>query len=155
MERTASKKKIILAAILSSGLALAISQSALAEPAAQPDAQSKQVTTPRMHRMDPDMQKAHEKFLGDTVAIRKQLVEKTLQVLLAPYRKEDADEAMEIVKSNGGTDKLHMAFYQNGDLGNDKVWDMWRVEGPGFVWHFRGAPHVHAYINIGAVKPKV
>ena len=62
---------------------------------------------------------------------------------------------MEIVKSNGGTDKLHMAFYQNGDLGNDKVWDMWRVEGPGFVWHFRGAPHVHAYINIGSVKPKV
>jgi hypothetical protein len=22
------------------------------------------------------------------------------------------------------------------------------VEGPSFVWHFRGAPHVHAYINI-------
>jgi len=99
------------------------------------------------------------KFTGIGVsqlsADQKQLVEKTLQVLLAPYRKEDADEAMEIVKSNGGTDKLHMAFYQNGDLGNDKVWDMWRVEGPGFVWHFRGAPHVHAYINIGAVKPKV
>ena len=77
MECTISKKKIMLAAILSSGLALAISQSALAEPVAQPDAQTKQVATPRMHRMDPDMQKAHEKFLGDTVAIRKQLVEKT------------------------------------------------------------------------------
>ncbi len=76
MERTISKKKIILAAILSSGLALAISQSALAEPAAQPDAQTKQVATQQMHRMDPDMQKAREKFLGDTVAIRKQLVEK-------------------------------------------------------------------------------
>jgi hypothetical protein len=87
---------------------------------------------------------------------QKKLVEKTLQVLLAPYRQEDADEAMEIVKSAGGTDKLHMAFYQNGDLGNDKVWDMWRVEGPAFVWNFRGAPHVHAYINIGMVgaKPK-
>ena len=77
MERTISKKKIMLAAILSSGLALAISQSALAESVTQPDAQTKQVATPRMHRMDPDMQKAHEKFLGDTVAIRKQLVEKT------------------------------------------------------------------------------
>lgn len=87
-------------------------------------------------------------------ADQKQLVEKTLQVLLAPYRQEDADEAMEIVKSNGGTDTLHMAFYQNGDLGNDKVWDVWRVEGPAFVWHFRGAPHVHAYINIGSVQPK-
>ncbi len=76
MERTISKKKIILAAILSSGLALAISQSALAEPAAQPDTQTKQVATQQMHRMDPDIQKAREKFLGDTVAIRKQLVEK-------------------------------------------------------------------------------
>ena len=85
---------------------------------------------------------------------QKSLVEKTLQVLLAPYRQEDADEAMEIVKSAGGIDKLHMAFYQNGDLGNDKVWDIWRVEGPTFVWHFRGAPHVHAYINIGTVGLK-
>ena len=82
---------------------------------------------------------------------QKGLVEKTLQVLLAPYRQEDTDEAMEIVKASGGVDKLHMAFYQQGDLENDKLWDIWRVEGPAFVWHFRGAPHVHAYINIGVV----
>ena len=31
---------------------------------------------------------------------------------------------MEIVKASGGLDKLHMAFYQQGDLGNDKVWDI-------------------------------
>ena len=83
---------------------------------------------------------------------QKQLVEKTLSVLLAPYRQEDRDEVMEIVKESGGLDKLHMAFYQKGDLESDKVWDMWRVEGPAFVWHFRGAPHVHAYINIGHRK---
>ena len=29
-----------------------------------------------------------------------------------------------------------------------KIWDIWRLEGPNFVWHFRGAPHVHAYVNI-------
>ncbi len=90
--------------------------------------------------------------VGQLSADQKQLVNKTLQVLLAPYRQEDVDEAMEIVKNSGGTDKLHMAFYQQGDLGNDKTWDIWRVEGPSFVWHFRGAPHVHAYINIGMVK---
>jgi hypothetical protein len=83
---------------------------------------------------------------------QKQLVTKTVQMLLAPYRQEDVDEAMEILKAAGGLDKLHMAFYQQGDLGNDKVWDIWRVEGPSFVWHFRGAPHVHAYINIGTAK---
>lgn len=83
---------------------------------------------------------------------QKQLVEKTLGVLLSPYRQEDRDEVMEIVKESGGMDKLHMAFYQQGDLQSDKIWDMWRVEGPSFVWHFRGAPHVHAYINIGHKK---
>ena len=83
---------------------------------------------------------------------QKQLVTKTVQMLLAPYRQEDVDEAMEILKAAGGLDKLHMAFYQQDDLQNDKVWDIWRVEGPSFVWHFRGAPHVHAYINIGMAK---
>ncbi len=83
---------------------------------------------------------------------QKQLVQKTLGVLLSPYRQEDRDEVMEIVKDSGGMDKLHMAFYQQGDLKSDKIWDMWRVEGPSFVWHFRGAPHVHAYINIGHKK---
>ena len=95
------------------------------------------------------------KFPGIAVselsADQKGLVLKTLQVLLAPYRQEDVDEAMEIVKSAGGTDKLHMAFYQQNDLKNDKEWDIWRLEGPSLVWHFRGAPHVHAYINIGIV----
>ncbi len=82
---------------------------------------------------------------------QKQLVTKTIQVLLAPYRAEDVDEVMEILKATGGVDKLHMAFYQQGDLQSDKVWDIWRVEGPSFVWHFRGAPHVHAYINVGQI----
>jgi Protein of unknown function (DUF3500) len=87
--------------------------------------------------------------ISELSADQKQLVTKTLEVLLAPYRKEDVDEAMEILKASGGIDNLHMAFFQQGDLGNDKEWDIWRVEGPSFVWHFRGAPHVHAYINIG------
>lgn len=80
---------------------------------------------------------------------QKKLVEATLKVLLAPYRQEDVDEVMAILKESGGVDKLHMAFYKQGDLKNDQTWDIWRVEGPSFVWHFRGAPHVHAYINIG------
>jgi len=89
--------------------------------------------------------------VADLSAEQRGLVQDTLKVLLAPYRQEDVDEVMQIVQANGGIEALHMAFYQQGDLNNDKVWDIWRVEGPGFVWHFRGAPHVHAYINIGAV----
>ena len=56
---------------------------------------------------------------------------------------------MEILNSSGGLDQLHMAFYQQEDIDNDRVWDIWRVEGPSMVWHFRGAPHVHASLNIG------
>ncbi|WP_442510320.1 DUF3500 domain-containing protein [Novipirellula sp. SH528] len=80
---------------------------------------------------------------------QKELVESTLKVLLAPYREEDVEEVMGILKSSGGLDQLHMAFYQEDDIDDDQVWDVWRVEGPSLVWHFRGAPHVHAYINIG------
>ena len=83
---------------------------------------------------------------------QKELVEATLKVLLAPYRSEDVDEVMSILKNNGGLEQLHMAFYQEEDLESDKVWDIWRIEGPALVWHFRGAPHVHAYINIGTVS---
>jgi hypothetical protein len=90
--------------------------------------------------------------VGTLATEQQQLVKETLGVLLAPFRKSDVDEVMQIVADSGGVEKLHMAFYQQDDLNNDKQWDIWRVEGPSFVWHFRGAPHVHAYINIGQVK---
>ena len=73
MELTTSKKKIMLAAILTSGLALAISQSALA---AQPGAQAGKGTYPCQYQMDPAMQKTHDKFLAETVDLRKQMAEK-------------------------------------------------------------------------------
>lgn len=99
------------------------------------------------------LQGASGRFPGVSVADlssdQKELVESTLKVLLAPYREQDVDEVLAILKESGGLDKLHMAFYQDQDLEDDKVWDVWRVEGPSLVWHFRGAPHVHAYINIG------
>jgi hypothetical protein len=28
------------------------------------------------------------------------------------------------------------------------VWDVWRIEGPSFVWHYRGNPHVHVWVNV-------
>lgn len=89
--------------------------------------------------------------IGELASDQIELVERVLKTLLAPYRQEDADEVIAILKAGGGLDKLHMAFYEQGDLEGDKVWDIWRLEGPSFVWHFRGAPHVHAYINISEI----
>lgn len=85
----------------------------------------------------------------DLSSDQKELVTDSLKVLLAPFRQEDIQEVMWILLENGGIDSLNMAFSKQGDLNSDKTWDVWRVEGPSFVWHFRGAPHVHAYINIG------
>ncbi|MDX9833656.1 MAG: hypothetical protein RBT36_00390 [Desulfobulbus sp.] len=73
MERTTSTKKIALAAILTSGIALAISQSAMAQN--QPDPQGPD-KTPGYRQMDPVMIKAHDKFLAETVDLRKQMTEK-------------------------------------------------------------------------------
>ena len=78
---------------------------------------------------------------------QKDHVHKVMADLLAPFRKSDTDEAMKLVKANG-FDNLHMAFYKNDDIGNDGVWDIWQIEGPAMLWYFRGAPHVHTWVNI-------
>ena len=81
-------------------------------------------------------------------ADQKELVSAVLADILLPYRQEDVDEAMALVEAGGGVDSLAISFYKQGDLDEDGVWDIWRLEGPSLVTHFRGAPHVHAYINI-------
>jgi len=87
--------------------------------------------------------------VGSLSADQQELAESVIKVILAPYRTEDVDEALATLKQGGALEKLHMAFYRTGDLNSDQVWDIWRLEGPSFVWHFRGAPHVHTYVNIG------
>ena len=49
----------------------------------------------------------------------------------------------------GGLDNLHMSFYGGKmDIGNDGVWDVWKLEAENMVWYFRGAPHVHTWVHI-------
>jgi hypothetical protein len=55
---------------------------------------------------------------------------------------------MQCLNSQGGLDKCSLSFYREDDIGGDGVWDIWRIEGPSFVWHYRGAPHVHVWVNI-------
>jgi hypothetical protein len=78
---------------------------------------------------------------------QKEHVHMVMADLLAPFRKQDADEAIKLIKANG-FDNLHMAFYKNQDIGNDGVWDVWQIEGPAMVWYFRGAPHVHTWVHV-------
>jgi hypothetical protein len=73
---------------------------------------------------------------------------KVLQTLIEPYRKEDQDEALACLQKQGGLEKCSLAFYRDSDVGDDGVYDNWRLEGPAFVWYFRGNPHVHVWVNI-------
>jgi hypothetical protein len=81
-------------------------------------------------------------------------LQKVLMMLVEPYRVEDREEALECLKVQGGLDKCSLAFYKDGDIGGDGVWDNWRLEGPAFVWYFRGEPHVHVWVNV-ADSPEV
>lgn len=78
-------------------------------------------------------------------------LERVLRVLLDPYRTVDRDEVQGCLAAQGGLDRCRLAFYQDGDLGNDGVYDNWRLEGPAFVWHYRGSPHVHVWVNVADV----
>jgi len=73
---------------------------------------------------------------------------RVLGVLLEPFRGSDREEVRECLAKQGGLEGCRLLFYKDQDIGNDGVWDNWRLEGPAFVWHFRGAPHVHVWVNI-------
>jgi hypothetical protein len=88
--------------------------------------------------------------VSEMSADQRGLVRKVLADLLLPFRKQDSDEAMRIVDQSGGVQGLTMAFFANRDLGGDGIWDIWQLESPKAVWYFRGAPHVHVWVNVRA-----
>ena len=79
---------------------------------------------------------------------QRELMDKVLLSLIEPYRDEDRKEIQECIAKQGGPEKCSLAFYKEGDIGDDGQWDNWRLEGPSLVWYFRGEPHVHIWINV-------
>ena len=86
--------------------------------------------------------------VADMAPDQRALVRRTLGDLLAPFRDRDRDEAARLIEATGGVENLTMAFYRNPDIGDDGVWDVWKLESPTMVWYFRGSPHVHVWVNI-------
>jgi Protein of unknown function (DUF3500) len=86
--------------------------------------------------------------IADLTGDVKKELQKVLEKLIEPFRAEDRDEAVAALKAQGGLDKCVLSFYEDEDIGDDKVWDNWRIEGPSFVWYFRGSPHVHVWVNV-------
>ena len=75
-------------------------------------------------------------------------LDELLRVLLEPFRKEDGARVRECLRKQGGLERCSLAFYQEGQLARDGTCDNWRLEGPAFVWYFRGSPHLHAWVHI-------
>jgi hypothetical protein len=98
--------------------------------------------------------------ISELTSDQKAHAQEVLQSLLEPYRVSDQHEALKALKAQGGLDACRLSFFRKGtdgdslDLGDDGQWDVWRLEGPAFVWHFRGAPHVHVWVNV-ADNPNV
>jgi hypothetical protein len=79
---------------------------------------------------------------------QKKKLQEVLTALIEPYRKEDREEALECLKKQGGLDKCSLSFYKDQRIQSQVEWDNWRLEGPAFVWYFRGNPHVHVWVNV-------
>ena len=99
--------------------------------------------------------------VSDMSSDQKEHMQKVLELLIEPYRQGDRDEVVQCLKSQGGLDACALSFYRDhvvrgpgggrtvsADIGDDGVWDNWRLEGPAFVWYFRGNPHVHVWVNV-------
>jgi hypothetical protein len=91
--------------------------------------------------------------VGELSADQQANLRNVLAKLVEPYRDADRSEAMACLDKQSldgrtGLAACHLAYYAQEDIGEDGVWDNWRLEGPSFVWHYRGAPHVHVWVNV-------
>lgn len=82
-------------------------------------------------------------------ADHKRLLVETMRKMLAMFREDDAKATIESITSRNIVDRLHVSWYDGKyDIGSDKVWDTWQIEGPDMVWYFRGQPHIHCYFHL-------
>ncbi len=86
--------------------------------------------------------------VSDMTSDQREHLQGVLQKLIEPYRHSDQDEVIACLKAQGGLDACRLMYFADHDIGKDGVWDNWRLEGPSFVWHYRGAPHVHVWVNV-------
>jgi uncharacterized protein DUF3500/5'-nucleotidase-like protein len=79
---------------------------------------------------------------------QKALARNLVDAILSTYPPSDVAFANECLAANGGLDGLCLAYYRDGELDASGLYQIFRLEGPAAVFHFRGAPHVHAFVNV-------
>jgi hypothetical protein len=102
------------------------------------------------------VQGAAGRFDGVAVAelapAKRALAREVVAGILGTYADEAAAYAWQCLERNGGIDALHFADYDEDFDGGRRAGDgpsqIFRLEGPAAVFHFRGEPHVHAFANV-------
>jgi hypothetical protein len=76
----------------------------------------------------------------------------TMRRMLVCFRPADVEATIKSIESNKLVESLFISCYGGEfDIGGDKVWDTWQIEGPDMVWYFRGFPHIHGYFHLAVV----
>ena len=78
----------------------------------------------------------------------KVLVRDLVERILSTYPAEDVAYARECLAAGGGLDALFVSYYRHSVDGDIPEGQVFRLEGPGAVFYFRGHPHVHAFLNV-------
>ncbi len=68
--------------------------------------------------------------------------------IFSTYPADDVAYAWQCLEHNGGIEKLFVSYYEDSEMDRSKQYQNFRLEGPATVFHFRGYPHVHAFIHI-------
>lgn len=86
---------------------------------------------------------------SDLSADQKKLFLDTMRGMLAMFRSDDVEATIASIEKRQLVDSLHVSWFAGKyDIGSDKVWDTWQIEGPDMVWYFRGEPHIHCYFHL-------
>ncbi len=82
-------------------------------------------------------------------ADQKKLFVETMKGMLAMFREDDINATIAAIENKKIVDQLYVSWFAGKyDVGSDKVWDTWQIEGPDMVWYFRGEPHIHCYFHL-------
>jgi hypothetical protein len=103
--------------------------------------------------------------IGSVSETAQREAERLIDTVLATYPEAQRRLARACVDANGGVGALSFACYEDrgfyADMASyaslsaaerarrgEPYWQVWRLEGPGAIVHFKGHPHVHAYVQI-------
>ena len=109
---------------------------------------------PRSEKPDSVIQIATEKHGLRTSELskdQKKFLIETMRAMMAMFRQDDVNATIETIRKKNIVDELTVSWFSGKyDIGSDKVWDTWQIEGPNMIWYFRGEPHIHCYFHLKA-----